>query len=512
MGVELIINVRPYETRVAVLENNQLAELYIERRNEKQILGNIYRGKVVRVLPGMQAAFVDIGYNRTGFLFVSDMCTWPQAWQDVDSTFITGIEEDGEVEYELKDTERFPGPGRNYNIQDLLKEGQEILVQVSKEPLGSKGPRLTCHISLPGRYLVMMPTMNHVGISKKIDDPHERERLRAIVETCRKDNVGYIVRTVSEGVEEDKIKREMDFLHTLWRNILKKMEKASGPRLLYSELSVSLRAVRDLFTMDVDRLVIDSEEEFKNIVEFIENFDRRLNCCILLYGDEEPIFDSYGIEMEINKALEKKVWLKSGGYIVIEPTEAFTIIDVNTGSYVGKKNLEDTILKTNLEAAKEIAYQIRLRNLSGIIIIDFIDMNDPLNREKLIESFKEYLKKDRAKTTVFPVSPLGLVEMTRKRTRSNLYSVLSESCPYCHGSGFIRSKATICYDILREIERQGVATKSDNPIYCILHPDVESYLKEEEHEALLRLEKQLNRQVIFVSKPDLHVEDFEVTY
>ncbi|MFN3535702.1 MAG: Rne/Rng family ribonuclease, partial [Desulfatiglandales bacterium] len=381
---------------MALLEDGQLVELYIERRKERHLTGNIYKGRVTRVLPGMQAAFIDIGYEKSGFLFVTDMCLDKAPWKGLEGSLLENLlVEEGELELETAEIER---PSREVPIDDLLKEGQEIMVQVSKDPVGMKGPRLTCHVSLPGRHLVLMPTMHHIGVSKKIEDLSERQRLKEIVAALRKNNFGYIVRTASEGIEEIKLKKEMEFLLNLWENVKSKMETQRAPSLLYNELSVSLRAVRDLFAMDVDNLTIDSEEEYLNILDFIEKFAPSLKGYVDLYKGDKPLFEAYGIEHEINRALHRKVWLKSGGYIVIEPTEAFTAIDVNTGSFTGKKNLEDTIFKTNMEAAKEIAYQIRLRNIGGIIVVDFIDMESEANRTKLVEAFKELLKKDRAKT------------------------------------------------------------------------------------------------------------------
>jgi len=508
MGLELLINVRPHQTRVALLENGQLAELYVERRKDKHLLGNIYKGRVIRVLPGMQSAFVDIGYERSGFLFVNDMCTERLPWKEFEKTLLeTLIQEEGELEIGSVETDR---PVKERAIEDLLKEGQEIVVQVSKDPVGLKGPRLTCNVSLPGRHLVLMPTMNHVGVSKKIEDVAERERLRTIVSNLRKDNYGYIVRTASEGVEEEKLIREMEFLNTLWENIKIRMEKSGSPKLLYNELSISLRAVRDLFTMDVDKLIIDSQEEYQSILEFMDTFAPNLKANVEFYNKKEPLFDAYGIEIEINRALQRRVWLKSGGYIVIEPTEAFTAIDVNTGSFVGKRDLEDTIFKTNLEAAKEIAYQLRLRNIAGIVVIDFIDMQQQANREKLLEAFKEFLKKDRAKTTLSPISNLGLLEMTRKRTRANLYSIMTEPCPCCDGRGYVKSKSAITDDILRKIEDEAILNPGNSPIKCKVSKEMETYIKEEEHDVLLKLEKRLGRRIVIMGQGELHQEDFQI--
>jgi ribonuclease G len=454
MANELIIHTRPYDTRVALVENGVVVELYIERATGQELMGNIYRGRVIRVLPGMQAAFVDIGLERSGFLYVSDV---RQDFLEVEQMMLQTNPVHEEEMSSLEGIEEITtNPLMNipFNIGDLLHEGQEVLVQVSKEPLGTKGPRLTSHISLPGRHLVLMPSVDHIGVSRRIEDPEERTRLRSMIQEIRPEGYGFIARTVSEGAEKEKLKSEMDFLLKLWTSIKEKMARSSGPALLYKDLSVSLRSVRDLFTREVDRLVIDSREEYKNILEFMETFAPTLRYSVELYDGIEPIFDHYGIEMEISRALAKKIWLKSGGYIVIELTEALTAIDVNTGSYVGKRNLEETILKTNLEAVKEIAYQLRLRNIGGLIVIDFIDMEKKANRDRVFMALKEALSKDKAKTYILRMSELGLIEMTRKRTRENLTRLLSEPCSYCEGRGTLKSKKTICCEIFRDLEWQ----------------------------------------------------------
>ena len=400
----------------------------------------------------------------------------------------------------------------SFTIEDLLHEGQDIMVQVSKEPLGTKGARLTSYISLPGRHLVIMPTVDHVGISRRIEDQDERERLKSIIEDIRPEKIGFIVRTVSEGAEKEKLKSEMDFMIKLWGNIQEKMSKLSRPGLLYQDLSVSLRAVRDLFTREIDRLIIDSQEEYENVIEFIENYAPRLRYSVELYHESDPIFDAYGIEMEISRALEKKIWLKSGGYIVIELTEALTAIDVNTGSYVGKRNLEETILKTNLEAVKEIAYQLRLRNIGGLIVIDFIDMDKPENRERVFTSLKEALKSDKAKTHILKMSELGLIEMTRKRTRENLSRLISEPCSYCEGRGSLKSKTTICYEIFRDLEREpSMTSANDERIYVRVNPEIESVLKEDEQQSIMELEKRIARRIIIIAQENLHIEQYEIT-
>ena len=509
MSNELIINARPHETRVALIENGVVAELHIERKTGQELMGNIYRGRVIRVLPGMQAAFVDIGLSRSAFLYVSDVY---KDFRELEQLMLyQGNSENGDPPAE---TAVEPGPdplaGISFNIEDLLHEGQDILVQISKEPIGTKGARLTSHISLPGRHLVLMPTVNHIGISRRIEDSGERERLRDIIQDIRPNLMGFIVRTVSEGADINKLKSEMDFLLKLWADIQEKMAKTTSAALIYKDLSISLRSVRDLFTHEVDRLIIDSKEEYQNIMAFVETFVPRLKCSVELREGDDPIFDSYGIEMEISRALEKKIWLKSGGYIVIELTEALTAIDVNTGSYVGKRNLEETILKTNLEAVKEIAYQLRLRNIGGLIVIDFIDMEKMANRERVFISLKEALSKDKAKTHILRMSELGLIEMTRKRTRENLNRLLSEPCFYCEGRGAIKSKKTICYELFRDLEREGALSEEEDNIHVQVHPEIEHILKEEEQESIMDLERRINKRIIIHANEHFHMEQYEI--
>jgi len=509
MPNELVINARPHETRVALIENGIIAELHIERKTGQELMGNIYRGKVVRVLPGMQAAFVDTSLDRSAFLYVADV---HKDFLEIEKLMLQNSVNNDDPQSENPDTDRFdPLSGISLHIEDLLHEGQDIMVQISKEPLGNKGARLTSHVSLPGRHLVLMPTVNHIGISRRIEDPVERERLKNIIEDIRPNSYGFIVRTVSEGADSDKLKSEMDFLLKLWDSIKRKMATSSSPRLLYKDLTISLRSIRDLFTREVDRLIIDSKEEYENIMAFIETFAPGLIYSIELYEGPDPIFDTYGIEMEIARALEKKIWLKSGGSIVIELTEALTAIDVNTGSYVGKRNLEETILKTNLEAVKEIAYQLRLRNIGGLIVIDFIDMEKRANRDRVFLALKENLSKDKAKTHILRMSELGLIEMTRKRTRENLNRLLSEPCFYCEGLGSLKSKRTLCFEIFRDLEREAANSMGGDRIYVEVNPEMDSILKEEEQESILDLEKRLDRRIIILAKADFHIEQYEIS-
>jgi len=493
MANEIIINVTAQETRVALLEEGALAELYVERTKDRGIMGNIYKGKVVKVLPGMQAAFVDIGLEKAAFLYVSDV--------------YGRVEDYEEIGFARDEMPLYLNPPSQ--IEDLLSEGQEVLVQVSKEPLGTKGTRITSHITLPGRYLVYMPTVDHVGVSRRIKEDRERKRLREIVQGIKPPSGGFIVRTASEGAEPDEIRNDMDFLLRLWSNIQKKRENASAPSLIHSDLTMVLRVIRDILSAQVNRIVIDSKEEYENILSFINTYMPKQKFEITFYENEEPIFDGYGIEMEIDKLLGRKVWLKSGGYIVIDMSEALVAIDVNTGRYVGKRNLADTILKTNLEAAKEIAYQLRLRNIGGIIIIDFIDMEREGDREKVYQALEEAIRKDRQKMNLFQISELGLVEMTRKRTRENIARILSEPCPYCEGSGLVKSKTTICYNIFREIEKTSSELGGHN-ILVEVNPEVADLLYEEERTGVEELERKLRKKIVIKGKAGFHQEQFNI--
>jgi len=463
MGAELVINAASHETRIALIENGTIAELYIERSREKGIVGNIYKGRVIRVLPGMQAAFVDIGLEKAAFLYVADVF---DAIEEYESLLDSGNKKDDESRDEQE-----PGGHPEFRplhpIEDLLQEGQELLVQISKEPLGTKGARITSHISLPGRHLVYMPTVDHIGISRRIEDEEERERLREVVERLKQPGSGYIVRTVSEGKSEEDLIADIQYLSTLWNEISTRKDKAAVPSLLHSDLDVVQKVVRDIVTEQVDRIVVDSKTDYDRIVQFISTFAAKMKYAIELYDEEEPIFDHYGLEVEISRALGRKVWLKSGGYIIIEQTEALTAIDVNTGRFVGKHNLEDTILKTNLEAVKEIAYQLRLRNIGGIIIIDFIDMEKEVNREKVFGALEEALKADKSKTNILKISELGLVEMTRKRVRESIGRMMCEPCTATKSSA---SCAVRC--LTYEEPRQPLQFIRLSRICCMTRKDV----------------------------------------
>ncbi len=501
MASEIFVNVTAGETRVALVENGLIVELYVERERDRSIVGNIYNGRVLRVLPGMQAAFVDIGLEKAAFLYVSDI------YEEMDEYDVSGEKADDDEEEGRR--RRGGGSGAPPRIQDLLKEGQEILVQVAKEPIGTKGARITSHVSLPGRNLVFMPYMDHVGVSRRIDNDKERKRLREIVLKAKPPGCGFIVRTASGGTTAEELQADMAYLVKLWEAIRERKETVQPPGLVHAELTLTLRAVRDLYTSEVSRLVIDDERQYNEIVEFIRTFMPATKHTVERHDKADPIFDHFGIEVDIDEALRRKVWLKSGGYIIVEQTEALTAIDVNTGRYVGKRSLEDTILKTNLEAVKEVVYQLRFRNIGGIIIIDFIDMERESNREKVFGAFREALRYDKAKTNILKISELGLVEMTRKRTRENLIQVLCEPCSYCEGRGYLKSKVSICYKIFREVKREAANFRGQK-IIVNTHPEVAELLYDEEHGGVEELERTSGKTIIIRAKPSLHQESFEI--
>ncbi len=461
---EILINMTPQETRVAIVENGQLQEVSIERRRNRGIVGNIYKGKVNRVLPGMEAAFVDIGLERSGFLHVSDF--------DL-----------GQTE---ADDESAPSP----TINQLLHEGQSILVQVVKDPLGTKGARLTTSISVPSRYLVYMPNSSLIGISVKIEEDDERERLRTLLSGCMTENHtgGCIVRTAAEGVEDEELNRDIKFLCTLWDSLQDQAKTAKPGTVIHEDLPLAVRTLRDLVSNDTDVVKVDSRETYQKLDKFAKKYIPDLPCLIEHYPGDRPIFDLYNIDDELQRALGRKVELKSGGYLIIDQTEAMTTIDINTGAFVGHHNLEETIFKTNMEATQALARQLRLRNLGGIIIIDFIDMVMDDHKRQVLNSLEKCLDKDHAKTQVCEVSPLGLVEMTRKRTRESLEHILCESCATCGGRGTHKTVETVCYEIFREILREARVYDEAQQLLVMANQDVIDMLLDEESISLAELE------------------------
>lgn len=499
MANELVINVTKEESRVAFLENGQVVELYIERKKDTSFVGNIYKGKIVKILPGMQSAFVDIGLDKAAFLYVGDILT------DMDEYYTAFLENDIEKsDINIKSLQ----PGI-VSIEELIQEGQELLVQVSKDPISSKGARVTSYITIPGRYLVLMPNVEHIGISRRIENEETRAKLKAIANEIKPKGFGLIMRTACEDATIEDIKKDLELLLLIWQDVQVKKEKVFSPSLIYSDLDLVFRSARDFMNHDVERLIIDSYQEYERLKEFAKRYFPKFIDRIEFYEGREPIFDAFGIELDISRALGRKVWLKSGGYIIIDQTEAMTVIDVNTGKFVGKGDLEDTILKTNLEAVKEIAYQIRLRNLGGIIIIDFIDMEKIENREKVFNAFIEAMKKDRAKNTIYNISELGIVQMTRKRVRESLGRVLCEQCPYCEGKGFVKSPKTLSYEIFRKLKK--MAPIQGSTIIIKANPVVADLLSDEERHGLEEIEEGFKVKIIVKEDIKLHQENYEIT-
>jgi len=467
---EILINVTPSEVRAALLENGVLQEVYIERAAQRGVISNIYKGRVSRVLPGMQAAFVDIGLQRTAFLHASDIMR-PQ----------NGDESNNGLP----------------NIRDVVREGAELLVQVVKDPLGNKGARLTTFITLPSRQLVLLPDGDSVGVSARIEDEEERERLRDIVAGLLEESelgCGAIVRTVAEGASAEALRADLEFLTKLWSVVQERCRKGQVKSLVHEDLSLPLRVLRDLVTSDVEHILVDSKPDFDAMHEFAKTFLPPVAPMLELYQRRRPIFDLHSIEDEIRKALDRSIPLKSGGYIIFDQTEAMTTIDVNTGGYVGHRNLEETIYRTNLEAAVAIARQLRLRNLGGIIIIDFIDMEEVEHRENVLQLLEQSMASDHARHQITPVSPLGLVEMTRKRTRESLQHILCEECPSCDGRGFVLTAETVCFEVFREIIRQSRQFEFSEAM-VLAHQDVIELLLDEQASSLAMLEEQTGKSI-----------------
>ncbi len=484
MSEELLINVTPQETRVAYLENGLLQEVHIERARRRGLVGNVYKGRVNRVLPGMQAAFLDVGLERTAFLHASDLVQKQKA-------------EEGEKPADP--------------MIETLHEGQELIVQVVKDPMGSKGARLTTQISIPSRYLVYIPGADHIGVSQKIEDENERQRLRDCISHHAEefDAGGYIIRTVAEGVDDAAIYSDMQFLQKLWETIKERSKDSASGNLIHEDLPLVMRTMRDLGGTDIEKIRIDSNETFRKVERFASKFIPSLADRIEYYPGERPIFDLYGVEDEIRKALERKVQLKSGGYLIIDQTEAMTTIDVNTGAFVGHRNLEETIFKTNLEAAQAIVRQLRLRNLGGIIIIDFIDMLYPEHRRQVLRALEKNLEKDHARTNISELSSLGLVEMTRKRTRESLEHVLCETCPVCNGRGSLMTAETVCYEIFRELMREARQFDAQEFLVLAAQPIVDMLL-DEESTSVAELEEFIGKPIRFQVESEYTQEQFDV--
>ena len=522
MTKEMIISSSPHETRVAILEEDQVAEIFIERERSRGVAGNVYKGRVSKVLPGMQSAFVDLGLERDGFLYVSDVVATFEEFDRLET------DEDDPPAPSASPGQTLGGPrnggrrdrDRDKNkaepkIEELLKEGQEIIVQVAKEPLGTKGARLTSHATMPGRFLVFMPTVDHVGVSRKIDSREERSRLRGIVREFREQtgfSGGLIIRTAAANRPKDDIVSDLSYFHKVWTEIRQKAESSRAPAVVYQEQSLVAKLLRDLLTEEYSAIRIDNSLEHKRVLELIERIMPSLAPKVRLYEKEYPIFEEYGVQAEIDRALRSKVWLKSGGSIVINQTEALVAIDVNTGRYVGKKSagrLEDTILKTNLEAVKEIVRQIRLRDLGGIIVLDFIDMEEKKNRQKVFQTVEQELRKDRSPSKALQVSDFGLVIITRKRVKQSLERVLTEPCPYCAGSAVIKSSSTICYEILAEVKKISADLNGQSLILRV-NPDIARALRDEERAVFKDLKQSLGRDISLRPDAQLHHEQFDL--
>jgi len=545
MTKEMIISSSAHETRVAILEDDQIAEIFIEREHQRGVVGNLYKGRVSKVLPGMQSAFVDLGLERDGFLYVSDVVATFEEFDRLETDeddvapagngAANGQRRPGSADGGTsgggpgfsgsgpgagsggrggrRDRERDRGP--EPKIEELLKEGQEIIVQVAKEPIGTKGARLTSHATMPGRFLVFMPTVDHVGVSRKIDSRDERSRLRGIVREFREQygfTGGVIIRTAAAGRPKDDIVSDLSYFHKVWTEIRLKSETSRAPAVVYREQSLVAKLLRDLLTEEYSAIRIDNEQEYRRVYELIERIMPPLAPKVKLYNKEYPIFEEYGVQAEIDRALRSKVWLKSGGSIVINQTEALVAIDVNTGRYVGKKTagrLEDTILKTNLEAVKEIVRQIRLRDLGGIIVLDFIDMEEKKNRQKVFQVVEQELRKDRSPSKALQVSDFGLVIITRKRVKQSLERVLTEPCPYCAGSAVIKSRSTICYEILSEVKKIS-ADLDGQSLVLRVNPDIASALKDEERAVFKELKQSIGREIAVKPDVQLHHEQFDL--
>jgi len=486
MTAELLVNITPSETRVAYIDGGILQEIHIEREARRGIVGNIYKGRVSRVLPGMQAAFVDIGLEKAAFLHASDIMPHTEC-----------VAGDEKKNFIVRD------------ISELVRQGQDLMVKVVKDPLGTKGARLTTDITLPSRYLVFMPGASHVGVSQRIESEAERDRLKSVVASYCDELGGYIIRTAAEGVGEDELASDAAFLKRLWTKVIERKKRNQTRCRLYGEVALSQRILRDFAGAALDRIRIDSRLTFEHLVEFTSEYIPEMTAKLELYVGKQPIFDLFDVENEIQRSLDRKVELKSGGYLIIDQTEAMTTIDINTGAFVGHRNLEETIFNTNIEATQAIARQLRLRNLGGIIIIDFIDMNNDDHRRRVLHSLDQALSKDRVKTGVNGFSQLGLVEMTRKRTRESIEHVLCQDCPVCKGRGTLKTVETVCYEIMREIVRVHHAYDSDR-FLVYASPSVGEALKSDESHALAEVEIFVGKQVKVQIEPLYTQEQFDV--
>lgn len=501
---QLIINTNVAETRIALLERERVAELFIERRRERATVGNIYKGIVSRVLPGMQSAFINVGADRSAFLYGGDVVT-----EEIKKKENERSEDDDLAPEDFeKRLKAIQAP-----IEKVLREGDTVLVQVAKEPLGTKGARVTMYLSLPGRYLVIMPGFSHIGISRRIEDPAERQRLKDIVRDMRPEGVGVIVRTAAAGAEPTQIQKDLKYLLKTWEGIAKKADASSAPATLSQDLGLIQKCTRDLYSEDISKIVIDDDNAFEELRKFLSATIPGAARKLEHYSGKTPIFDVYGIEMDISRALGSKIELPSGGYLIIDQTEALTSFDVNTGKFVGQLSARDTILRTNLEAVRKIVAQLRIRNIGGLIVLDLIDMEHQEDRDQVFAALQEELKTDKARTNVLRISELGLVQMTRKRTAESLERQLMEPCPYCDGRGRIRSTMTESYDLMREIIRRSLQTGS-REIKVKVREDIRDWILEEESDLFEKIIKENDLKVEFIPQDitlhALHETAFEV--
>ena len=487
MNKRVIIDVGLTEERVAIFEDNRMVEIHIERIEDDKIVGNIYKGRAINVLPGIEAAFIDIGIEKNAFLHLEKTSQEPNEKKSASM-----------------------GQSDSLLTLDNIKNNQELMVQVVKEAIIPKGARVTTNISLPGRYLVFIPNSSNLGISHRIEDEKERERLKKIIQSIRPKKVGIIIRTAAWGKEEEEFLADLDFLIRLWKKISRRAKKAKAPMLLHEDLSLTYRIIRDLFTEEIDEIIINSKSIYKNMLKFLQTLSiTELGPRVSLYTGEKPIFEEYGIEKEITKALQRKVWLKCGGYLIFDQAEALTVVDVNTGKFVGKKDMRKTILKTNLQAAEEISLQLRLRDIGGIIIIDFIDMDNQEDKDKLIKQLEDSFKKDKTKTNVSQNSELGLVELTRKRSRRDLEKILRTACPYCSGTGRVFSAETVSNIVLRKL-RELCHTSHAEAVLLAVHPKVEEMLSGSKMMLIKQMEKENKKTIYIISSKDVHLERIEV--
>ena len=510
MKNEILVNAERGETRVAVLERGQCADLLIERTGAEDVVGSVIKGKVTRVLPGMQAAFVDIGLEKAAFLYAGDY--YADGEEDEGRGRRRSSAKNGKGGNGKGGRGRSNGRGRNRQpprIDTLLSEGEEITVQVAKEPIGTKGARITSNVSIAGRHLVLTPRSKRVGVSRRIDSDKERRRLRDIVTRLRPEGLGFITRTAGQNVREADLEADIKYLSEVWSDVQKKKNGAATPSVLYSEPRLPIRVIRDLASNETERIVVDNEEIYEEMKTFVDRFIADPKPKIEHYQGETPLFDKFGVEAQIDANLNRKVFMKSGGYLIIDQSEALTAIDVNTGSYVGKRDLEETVLRTNLEAVKEIVHQLRFRNIGGLLILDLIDMESQANRDKVYRALQEELRADKARTNILRISELGLVEMTRKRTRENLVQTVCEPCSYCEGKGYVLSVRSVTYRILRAL-RGDLSRLSGRQVALSVAPAVAELLLGEEKESLAALETELGRSIELRAVPGMHHERFEV--